>query len=255
MELHTNSSSPASTLAREPSPILDGRRHGYHWVVIMVAASAFRFRVYDAEDEPIYVDDEDHPHAGKAATAAEKWCEQEHAATSGSQRRIGEDLARAAFSVTTVNGWMLQPVDDKGGTYKVTVINAATGEYGPEEFTGYVAWGDALADAVAWAKAHPCDGSAPDPEVAGEASPTPAVEPEWGEPAEATEHEPAVAAAADACTTATEAHPTVDADEVRELRRQLAEKNRQIDAMVVWAFNGVEHTIDITEPRGRKGRG
>lgn len=194
MEPHTNSSTPVSTPAREPSPILDGRRHGYHWVVIMVAASAFRFRVYDAYDEPVFVDADDYPHAGKAATAAEKWCEQEHAATGGNSEPANEQ-ARSTFSVTTVGGWMLQPVDDRAGTYKVEVVNAETGEFGPEEFTGYIAWGDALADAVAWAKANPCDGSAAGeaPASVGEAE----VEPAWSAP-EVVEHELAVATAADA---------------------------------------------------------
>ncbi len=234
MEVHTEPGAMPTSKGASPTWHLveTTPRRGFFFRIWMLTASAFRFEVYDREppvpatpfaegiDGARYIAERTFPNRGQAAHAAEEWCDETAVVEGGST-----DLSQAAVVVA---GWQLTPAAEvtragvERGTFGITVVNATTGEYGPEEFKGYTAWGAGLEAARDWALANPCDGSEATPVAEVPASPTEQV----AEAVADAQPEP-VADAPEAASAELLSPPAGEAD---QLRRRVADLQRQLAA-------------------------
>lgn len=231
MHISTEDPSRQEQPLRRAKFISEGTVGRLSWIVYSAEVD-FYFRVR-LDGDAIFTSEAEYVTAPKAEKAAKAWCAAWCADPSNAPVNTGTSVPKKA----EVAGWEITVVDDRGGTYKAELVNAETGECGTDEFKGYLATDAALAEASAWAKANPCDGSAP--EAVGEAppSPTEAIAEALLE-AEAVETEELPAFIHDEGgeyppeEDQDAAHAALDADaQLRELRRQLAEKDRQLGAM------------------------
>lgn len=185
MQTHTDTTAGAPPPAiHQHQPIEEGSRHGLSWRVWMHGPESFRFDIRDEAGAVIHDDSQEHTNAGRAGRAAELWINEEVKQRAAQAEGFAEgdlpddaavetpaDWTVALPPAEVVAGWRLQVVDDGRGSYAVDARSAATDEECPTEFKGYMAWGDALGEAQAWALAHPCDGSAPQGEAEEPRSP------------------------------------------------------------------------------------
>lgn len=145
MQTETSTSTPAVT--SECRLIGEAERKGYRYVT-WGRDDEFFVEIFLDGTRCLGFRSESTPHRGRAELEAERWIDAKAA-----------EPAEASTQIT-VAGWRLQLRDDRGGTFKVDLVDAATGETPAApaevgEFKGYQSRDQALAEAQEWAGANP----------------------------------------------------------------------------------------------------
>lgn len=168
--MHTETSTTTATrpTAAEPQLIGAGERKGLHYELHMHGPTAFSFRVtrWNPGASPsglggfsvlLHESKPEYPHRGRVELAAERWIDA-HAIEEVPETEAPPPApANEPATKITVAGWLLQLGDDKGGTYKVELVDATTGEVHEDagEFKGYMSRDQALTEAQQWAQENP----------------------------------------------------------------------------------------------------
>lgn len=161
--MHTETSTTTATrpTAAEPQLIGAGERKGLHYELHMHGPTAFSFSVRRWNPGGFHVQlhesKPEYPHQGRAELAAERWIDAHAIEETPEAEAPAPAPANEPATKITAGGWLLQLGDDKGGTYKVELIDATTGEVHEDtaEFKGYMSRDQALGEAQQWAQENP----------------------------------------------------------------------------------------------------
>lgn len=145
--MQTEIATPTPAVTSDHRLVGESERKGYRYTTWMLDGEFF---VEVSLDGTRCFTTETTPHRGRVELAAERWID----------AKAAEPAPVEASTQITVAGWRLQLRDDRGGTFKVDLVDAATGETPAApaelgEFKGYQSRDQALAEAQEWAGANP----------------------------------------------------------------------------------------------------